>query len=67
MMALTLHDAAESGDVAAVRRLVASGADLEEPGEEGATPLHVAALHGHVEVLKTLVELSANKRPIRLG
>ena len=60
VMAMSLHDAAKSGDVAAVRRLVASGADLEEPGVEGATPLHYAAHYGHVDVLKTLVELNAD-------
>ena len=59
-MVSALHEAAEVGDVAAVRCLVASGADLEEPGEGGARPLHVAACNGHMVVLETLVALGAD-------
>ena len=62
-MVMNLHDAAESGDVAEARRLVAAGADVEEPrGEHDARPLHVAAAYGHVEVIKVLVvELGVDK------
>ena len=60
VMAMTLFQAAGIGDVAAVRRLVAGGADLEEPDELGAKPLHVAAMSGKLEVLKVLVELGAD-------
>jgi len=35
VMAMTLHAAAASGDMAVVRSLVAGGADVEEPGERG--------------------------------
>ena len=38
---------------------MAHGADLEEPDEQGATPLHVAAVCGRVEAVKVLVELGA--------
>jgi ankyrin repeat protein len=45
--ATNLHDAAASGDVTDVRRLVAAGADVEEKrGEHEARPLHVAANYG---------------------
>jgi len=37
VMVFALHEAAEIGDVAAVRCLVASGADLEEPNECGSS------------------------------
>jgi hypothetical protein len=39
-MVLNLHAAAASGDVAAVRRLVTAGADVEEYGEGGERPVH---------------------------
>ena len=37
---MNLHAAAASGDVAAVRRLVTAGADVEEYGEGGERPVH---------------------------
>ena len=61
-MAMDLHAAARSGDVAAVRRLVA---DVEEPREHGMTPLHWAAGFGRVEPVKVLVELGAGKEAKR--
>jgi hypothetical protein len=61
-MVMNLHEAAESGDVVEVRRLVAAGADVEEErGELEWRALHVAAGHGQVEVIKVLVELGADK------
>ena len=39
---------------------MANGADLEGQGVQGATPLIYATRYGHVDVLKTLVELNAN-------
>ena len=51
VMATSLHAAAMSGDVAVVRSLVASGADVEGPDEHGAKPLHWAACYEQVEVL----------------
>jgi hypothetical protein len=61
-MAVYLHEAALSGDVADVRRLVAAGADLEEQYDvDGWRPLHVAAAMGMLEVVTVLVELGADK------
>ena len=61
-MVMDLYDAAKSGDVVELRRLVAAGADVEgQRGELGWGPLHQAAYTGHVEVLRVLVELGANK------
>ena len=61
-MVMDLYDAAKSGDVVEVRRLVAAGADVEEErGELEWRALHVAAGHGQVEVIKVLVELGADK------
>ena len=56
--AMDLHDAAGDGDVVTIRTLVAQGADVEAVDGDGDWPLHVAALEGHVEAVKTLVELA---------
>ena len=56
-----LHEAAKSCDVPEVRRLVAEGADLDKRDLRGASPLHYAALQGHVEVIKVLVELGVEQ------
>jgi ankyrin repeat protein len=61
-METDLFDVAIDGDVSEVRRMVAAGADIEEQGELGMRPLHVAANAGHVEVITVLVEeLGADK------
>ena len=54
-----LHQAAANGDVAEMRRLVATGVDVNEQGVGGPTALHAAASNGHVEAIKTLVQLGA--------
>ena len=69
-----LLNAASSGDVAQVRRLVDAGAnvnaesavvgmsedDLRQAGLHGATPLFIAAHGGHVEMAELLVDAGAN-------
>ena len=57
-----LQRAAKEGSVAAVRRLVRRGADVDGRNEDddGSTALHVAAACGHLEVVKALVELGAD-------
>ena len=55
------HSAAEFDDVTTMRRLVAEGADVNVQDAGGTRPLHVAVSNGHVEALKTLVELGADK------
>ena len=61
-MAATLYEAARSGDVVEVRGMVAAGSDVEERGgDEGGTPLHVAAEEGHVGVMRVLLEMDAEK------
>lgn len=54
-----LHSAAGSGNVAAARRLLAAGAEIEAIGKGGWTPLHVATFKGHLEVVELLLAAGA--------
>ena len=50
-----LHSAALSGDVSAIRALLAGGADVNARGENGVTPLHQAVLSGDVSAIRALL------------
>ena len=52
----TLHDAARTGDVGAVTRMLDAGAYPNPRGKHRATPLHLAAGYGHREVVRLLRE-----------
>jgi hypothetical protein len=66
-MSIDLIDAAVSGDVTEVRRMVAAGADVNELNEYGNSALHLIALGGTVEMVKALVELGADKNALGVG
>jgi len=51
-----LHTAATMGDQRAVAMLLRAGASVHTLTSRGATPLHKAAVRGHVDVLRMLVE-----------
>ena len=53
-------DAAMRDDVAAVRALLADGADVNAPRGDGMTGLHWAALNGNVEIARLLVGAGAD-------
>lgn len=55
-----LHEAVESGDMAQVQALIAAGADVDAKGPNQATPLILASLEGHSEVVKFLLDKDAN-------
>jgi len=55
-----LHRAAADGDVAAIERLVAGGAEVEARDRNGRTPLHVAAFASHEEAVRALAEAGAD-------
>lgn len=57
-----LVDAAERGDVAAVRALLKQGGDVNAPQGDGMTPLHWAAMTGNVEIARVLLGAGANTR-----
>ena len=55
-MHTAMFAAARSGDAGEIRRLEAAGTDEEESDARGRRPMHVAAEHGHVDVIRTLAE-----------
>lgn len=71
-----LHAAMYRGDVMSVEELLKHGADPGTPDEEGMTPIHLAAHHGHKSCLDVVVagdlEMidrhdNANRTPIYLA
>ncbi|RWA59543.1 ankyrin repeat domain-containing protein [Mesorhizobium sp.] len=54
-----LHQAAKSGDLAAITAALNAGADLEEM-EKGATPLFLAVRSGHPEAAELLIQRGAD-------
>ena len=55
-----LVEAAGAGDVAAVRRLLSEGADVDAPDARGRTAVTAAAMNEHVEVVAALVDAGAD-------
>jgi ankyrin repeat protein len=64
----SVADAAQRGDVAAVRALLAQGANVNAPQRDGATALHWAAYKGDRDLADALIAAGANPRAAnRLG
>jgi ankyrin repeat protein len=55
-----IHSAAWRGNIDAVRRLIALGADVDRPNRLGQTPLWLAASGGHPNIAALLVEEGAD-------
>jgi ankyrin repeat protein len=55
-----LSKAAFWGDVEAVEALLAAGANVDEPGDMGCTPLYYAVTEGHAKAAETLLAHGAN-------
>ena len=55
-----LQDAARKGDAATVRKLIDEGVDVNTKFRYNATALFYACDHGHVEVVKALLEKGAD-------
>ena len=61
-------DAAERGDLEAVRTLLRDGADANGAQADGTTALHWAAINDHVHIVEVLLYAGATVKPItRLG
>ncbi len=62
---ISIHDAAERGNIKAVKQHLASGADVNAKNEAkgGFTPLHWAAANGHKEVVELLIVKGADVNP----
>ena len=58
----TVPEAAMTGDLAAVRALLKSGADVNAAQGDGVTGLHWAARQGHEDLANTLIVAGANVR-----
>jgi hypothetical protein len=59
-----LIDAAEAGNIEAVKQHLAAGMDVNAKDEDGVTPLHEAALWGHNEVAELLIANGAEVNAI---
>jgi ankyrin repeat protein len=57
---VALHRAVERDDIAAVERLLTSGADAKAANRYGVTPLHVAATNGSVRMIERLLAAGAD-------
>ena len=56
---ISIHKAANEGNIEAVKQHLASGADVNAKTDEGFTPLHFAANEGHKEIAELLIANSA--------
>jgi ankyrin repeat protein len=59
-MAEQLIDAIRAGDVAKVQALLAGGANANDAGEGGTTPLMAAAAAGHLQMVRDLLKAGAD-------
>jgi ankyrin repeat protein len=57
---ISIHKAAEDGNIEAVKQHIAAGADVNAKDDWGKTPLYVAALGGHKEIAELLIAEGAD-------
>ncbi|GLP76372.1 hypothetical protein TUM20983_34820 [Mycobacterium antarcticum] len=61
-----IHKAVMNGDVATFSTELAAGGDVNAPGPEDMTPLHIAADRGNVEFAKSLLDAGVSVDPINV-
>ena len=57
---ISIHDAAQVGNIEAVKQHLAAGTDVNVKGMGNMTPLHDAAARGHKEVSELLIAKGAD-------
>ncbi|MGB7922728.1 MAG: ankyrin repeat domain-containing protein [Pyrinomonadaceae bacterium] len=57
---VSLQRAVDSGDVTSINSLIAEGADVDARSEDGWTPLMLATIKGHTEVVLALLKQGAD-------
>lgn len=62
-----LHVVSNWGDAEAIEVLVANGAEIDKPGEDGFTPLHCAAVQDKELAVGTLLRLGARNQRCNNG
>ena len=63
----TIHSAAGGGDIEAVKKFLATGADVNVKDKRGFTPLHWASISGHKEAAELLIDNGADVNAMRGG
>ena len=61
---LSILNAAKQGNIEAVKKHLANGADVNEKGDGFYTPLHYAAFSGHKETVELLIAKGAEVNAI---
>ena len=59
-LACPIYDAATKGDIAKVKAELHNGVDVNTKIQHGWSPMHEAAMLGHIEVAKLLISKGAN-------
>lgn len=54
-----LHDAAQKGDLAKIKDFIVHRVGINAEGQHGETALHLAALHGHKQIVNLLLSCGA--------
>ena len=57
---ISIHEAAERGDIETVKQHLAAGTDVNAKIESGSAPLHFAATQGHKEIAELLIAKGAD-------
>ena len=57
---ISIHQAAQTGNIEAVKQHLAAGTDVNAKGRDGWTPLHAVAINGHKEIVELLIAKGAD-------
>ena len=57
---MSIHDAADKGNIEAVKQHLDSGRDVNAKDKYESTPLHIAATMSHKEIIKLLIAKGAD-------